>query len=587
MSISHVASDLDDILFGRAGSPIYGVCENFDDIINGFGGNDTIFGSIYECHINSSYPAWYYNSGNDTLSGNDGNDYLFGTGTLIGGSGDDTLYGSGLLQGGSGNDLYVCPSSAERNTIIEEDNNGTDTILFPSSPSSSFNFYHEANDLIMTRPENFYRKTTFKNWYLGNNYQVENFIFSDMTLNASAFTNLPIDTMQASFAVGNGDHNDLWMPMSVLFSVFRYEDTAIPVSIDYATSNGTGIAGTDYVSKNGTLNFAAGETIKYLNIDLIHDSPQGNVFYISLSNPSAGTRILNDRATGTYYHTHAASQTDTTPAIISVSGSSCNEGSGLHIVFSRAGNTSSTVTFNAATTDGTAINGQDYYGGNGSITFAAGVTSVSVDLQTIDDSLVEGNETFSVVLSNPSNDATLSTSSATMTILDNDTQAATGFYRIDTSIPSIGPILWANSSVASNFDLSLSTNYDSAIPNNNIVGLAGSSLNDILRGGSQNNQLWGGPGGNDTLAGGAGADTYWFGRNSGNTVIEYSHDNAGDIVYFFDSTWSDLTFSQAPMTNDLVARLGNAQLTIKNWCDANDTPNRIKLATFADGFWWR
>lgn len=57
------------------------------------------------------------------------------------------------------------------------------------------------------------------------------------------------------------------------------------------------------------------------------------------------------------------------------------------------------VTVDWATADGTATAGSDYTAASGSVTFAAGETSKTVSVTTLDDTDFEGNETFTVLLS--------------------------------------------------------------------------------------------------------------------------------------------------------------------------------------------
>ncbi len=67
--------------------------------------------------------------------------------------------------------------------------------------------------------------------------------------------------------------------------------TTVAVSVDYATSDGTAVAGTDYTTTSGTLNFAAGETTKTFTV-AIADNLVYNVsktVNLALSNPSAAT----------------------------------------------------------------------------------------------------------------------------------------------------------------------------------------------------------------------------------------------------------------------------------------------------------
>ena len=76
-----------------------------------------------------------------------------------------------------------------------------------------------------------------------------------------------------------------------------------PLSVDWATSDGTATAGDDYTAASGTLTFAAGETSKTVEVVLLDDAiDEGKeTFTLKLSNPQpAGTLMLDDdQATGT------------------------------------------------------------------------------------------------------------------------------------------------------------------------------------------------------------------------------------------------------------------------------------------------
>ena len=78
------------------------------------------------------------------------------------------------------------------------------------------------------------------------------------------------------------------------------------------------------------------------------------------------------------------------------------------------------MTVTATTVQGSALAGKDYKTTTTTLTFAAGVTTVSFNVQILGDTVAESTETFTVSLSNPSSNAVLVRGSATVTITDND-----------------------------------------------------------------------------------------------------------------------------------------------------------------------
>ena len=80
-----------------------------------------------------------------------------------------------------------------------------------------------------------------------------------------------------------------------------------------------------------------------------------------------------------------------------------------------------TVTLEYATSDGTAVAGEDYTAAAGTLSFSPGQTTQTVSVAVLDDPHDEGSETFTLALSNPSgNHAWLSAARATGTISNSD-----------------------------------------------------------------------------------------------------------------------------------------------------------------------
>jgi hypothetical protein len=74
------------------------------------------------------------------------------------------------------------------------------------------------------------------------------------------------------------------------------------------------------------------------------------------------------------------------------------------------------VTVNYQTTPGTATEGADYTGLAGSVFLSPSSSSISVNVSTLSDGVTDPGETFSLVLTSVTGDATIATGSSTMTI---------------------------------------------------------------------------------------------------------------------------------------------------------------------------
>ena len=115
--------------------------------------------------------------------------------------------------------------------------------------------------------------------------------------------------------------------------------------------------------------------------------------------------------------------------------SSVNEnGVSITIDVTRSGGTANAVSVDYATADGTAVStplsSADYTAASGTLNFAVGETTKSITVAIVDDTVVEGDETFSVSLSNPQatpGAAELgSNTTDTVTIIDNDKASSGG-----------------------------------------------------------------------------------------------------------------------------------------------------------------
>ena len=91
---------------------------------------------------------------------------------------------------------------------------------------------------------------------------------------------------------------------AVAFQVTLSRAASGAVTVDYATSDGTAVAGEDYTATSGTLTFVAGEVAKTVSVPVLDDAiDEGKeTFRFSLSN-AAGARVADGEAVGTIVNT--------------------------------------------------------------------------------------------------------------------------------------------------------------------------------------------------------------------------------------------------------------------------------------------
>ncbi len=225
---------------------------------------------------------------------------------------------------------------------------------------------------------------------------------SGFTINGTAVGPDPVPTpglsvADATVVEGNGGTQEL------AFTVTLSAAATGPVTVAYATANGTATAGTDYAALAGTLTFAAGEISKTVRVQVSGDTAveSNETVTLTLSSPN-GASIVRGAATGTITNDDVAP----TPTLAIgdatfAEGSAASAGQATFTVTLSAAS-ATPVTVNYTTANGTATAGSDYVAKSGTLTFAVGETQKTIQIAAIGDAVVEANEGFTVVLSNPS-----------------------------------------------------------------------------------------------------------------------------------------------------------------------------------------
>ena len=115
-----------------------------------------------------------------------------------------------------------------------------------------------------------------------------------------------------------------------------------------------------------------------------------------------------------------------TQPVLAVADAAANEGGALAFAVTLDAAAGSEVTVDWATADGTATAGSDYTAASGTLSFAAGETSKTVTVEALADTAAEGDETFTLTLSNAVG-ATLGDAQATGTVADGDRPLTAAF----------------------------------------------------------------------------------------------------------------------------------------------------------------
>ncbi len=190
------------------------------------------------------------------------------------------------------------------------------------------------------------------------------------------------------------------------------------VTVQYSTTDGTALAGHDYVAANGTLTFTPGLTQIALAVTLLPDgrNEPDETLTVTLAAPS--NAIL-----GAPIAARVTIHNDTPLPAVALSSSqyTVTESGGAAIITATLSAVSElTATAHYASSDGTALAGSDYTAVSGTLTFTPGLTRTTFTVPISPDTLHELNETFGVALSNPISASLGTPYTATVVIQDDD-----------------------------------------------------------------------------------------------------------------------------------------------------------------------
>lgn len=184
------------------------------------------------------------------------------------------------------------------------------------------------------------------------------------------------------------------------FTVSLSSTYDLPVTVNYATADGSAEAGTDYTAASGTLIFAPGQTAQTITVlangDRTAAPDWSKTFSVNLSTPDTHAAI-------SYMGVGVGTIQDDEPRISVADAYNFGETT-FTFTISLSAAYDQAVTVNFATADGTAVAGVDYLAVSGTLTFAPGETTKTITVEALDPTMVPGKY-FTVQLSGASTNA--------------------------------------------------------------------------------------------------------------------------------------------------------------------------------------
>ncbi len=206
--------------------------------------------------------------------------------------------------------------------------------------------------------------------------------------------------------------------------VVRLDSASLnPISVDFATQNGSARSGSDFVATSDTLHFLPGEMVKTVTVEILNDGAreQDETFFLNLSSPANAT-LGQAQGRATIIDNDAATADSPLLHIEDVVVGESDGVARLVIRLDRPSDLPVSVTW-GTNGPGATANSLDFNAATGVLTFAPGEVVKTVLVSLDNNTTIEGPEAFFPILSNPVN-ANLGRARATALILDDDATSA-------------------------------------------------------------------------------------------------------------------------------------------------------------------
>ena len=228
---------------------------------------------------------------------------------------------------------------------------------------------------------------------------------------------------QPVVAFSNSEYSIAETNTDAIITLIRKGLTSATGTVDFATiTGGTASNGVDYTATNGTVTFLPGDISNTFRIAILGDTnvDMDETVKLVLRNPSAGLTLGNPSdAVLTILDQHTPELEFDAPSYRVM-----KRVGHANVTVHRLGKSSDPVSVAYATSDGTAINGTDYLGTSGLLSFAPGDTTEGFSFTVLRNSTLS-NKTVNVALSSPTGAGLWTQSNAVVMIVNDLRQTIT------------------------------------------------------------------------------------------------------------------------------------------------------------------
>ena len=247
--------------------------------------------------------------------------------------------------------------------------------------------------------------------------------------------------LEGSLQLGAASYSVAQNVGSLAVSVTRTGGSSGAISVGYATSNGTAIAGTDFTGSSGTLNWADGDAnSKSFSVPISNVTPFADTktFSVALTSTAGSGAMVG--APSTAIVTIAGDKAAPVGGVeLGASSYTVAQNAGTaNVVVNRSGGSSGALSVAYSAQGGTAVAGTNFTATSGSLQWADGDSSAkSVSIPISNATPFSGTKSFSVALSSPSAGATINSPGSATVAITGDAALPVGSVSLSSASNSV------------------------------------------------------------------------------------------------------------------------------------------------------